>query len=51
MQVANAGSARRICSAIALRVPQVSYLAQTQHFTPVILDSPECVDGAAEADS
>jgi hypothetical protein len=29
----------------------VSYLAQTRNFTPVIVDSPECVDGAANADS
>jgi hypothetical protein len=29
----------------------VSYLAQTPTPTPVILYSPECVDGAADADS
>ena len=29
----------------------VSYLAQTRKSTPVTLDSPECVDGAADADS
>jgi len=29
----------------------MSYLAQTQKPTPVILYSPECVDGAATADS
>jgi hypothetical protein len=29
----------------------VSYLAQTRKHTPVILYSPECVDGAAKADS
>jgi hypothetical protein len=29
----------------------VSYLAQTRTSTPVILSSPECVDGAADADS
>jgi hypothetical protein len=31
--------------------PKVSYLAQTPKSTPVIVDSPECVDGAANADS
>jgi hypothetical protein len=30
---------------------QVSYLAQTPKSPPVILYSPECVDGAADADS
>jgi hypothetical protein len=31
--------------------PKVSYLAQTPKSTPVIIVSPECVDGAANVDS
>ncbi len=29
----------------------MSYLAQTRNFVPVILNTPECVEGAADADS
>jgi len=51
MEVASAASEPRICNANAPSCRQVSYLAQTQEFIPVILYSPECVDGAADADS
>jgi hypothetical protein len=34
-----------------LGLSHVSYLAQTRKPAPVIVDSPECVDGAANADS
>ena len=32
-------------------IAHVSYLAQTRKSAPVILYSPECVEGAADADS
>jgi hypothetical protein len=51
MQAVTAASERRICKATVPGFPQVSYLAQTQEFITVILYSPECVDGAADADS
>jgi hypothetical protein len=42
----------RSCSRTAiLNLRIVSYLAQTLSAAPVILNSPECVDGAADADS
>ncbi|MGB5154050.1 MAG: Thivi_2564 family membrane protein, partial [Candidatus Sulfotelmatobacter sp.] len=50
MQAVTVGSERRISNATAPGC-QVSYLAQTRKYTPVILYSPECVDGAADADS
>jgi hypothetical protein len=37
--------------AAAFNSLHVSYVAQTQEQSPVILHSPECVDGAATADS
>jgi hypothetical protein len=52
MRVASADSEHRIYKTNAPGCPQqVSYLAQTRVSTPVILYSPECVDGAADADS
>jgi hypothetical protein len=50
MQAVTVASERRICKA-APGFPQVSYLAQTRQFITFILYSPECVDGAANADS
>jgi hypothetical protein len=51
MQVASADSEQRIYETNAPGFLQVSYLAQTREFITVILYSPECVDGAADADS
>jgi hypothetical protein len=47
MQVATADSGQKIYDTIYLR--NVSYLAQTRMSAPVILYSPECVDGVATA--
>jgi hypothetical protein len=51
MQAVTVGSERRISKATTPGCRQVSYLAQTREFITVILYSPECVDGAADADS
>jgi len=49
MEVASAGSELRICETTL--ISHVSYVAQTRKPAPVILYSPECVEGAADADS
>jgi hypothetical protein len=49
MQVATADSGQKIYDTI-FNLRNVSYLAQTRMSAPVILYSPECVDGVATAE-
>jgi hypothetical protein len=49
MQVATADSGQKMYDTIFIS-GNVSYLAQTRMSAPVILYSPECVDGVATAE-